>query len=158
MSNQYIKQVNNQNFVYPNFELAEYDVNIIHNINNNSVSGTVTSFNATTISSTGITLSYSASWSLNGAEPFILKVPNQTSAWSIHAMGSGQTYFKPWRLVSNTQITNGLTTYTINSSFTITPSQMGLTTFVSGTYYFEFRFIGSNAIFPVNISRTITVP
>jgi len=57
MSNKYISQINKQNFVYPNNDIAEYDVDIIHDINNNSVSGTVTNFTATTVTTTGITYS-----------------------------------------------------------------------------------------------------
>ena len=62
MSNQYIPQINNQNFVYPNYELAEYDVDIIHDINNNSVSGFVTSFSAQTVTSTIISIGYAGFW------------------------------------------------------------------------------------------------
>jgi hypothetical protein len=159
MSNQYIKQVNNQNFVYPNFELAEYDINIIHNINNNSVSGTTSSFNLLTAASTGITIAYNATWLLNGAEPYVSVPYNGTLAWSIHAMAAGQNYFKSWRLIQRFQVTNGSTSYSVTGgTFAMTPAQLGLTTFVSGNYYFEFRFIGANVIYPVCQTLNITIP
>ena len=50
MSRKYISQVNNQNFVFPNNEVSEYDVEIIHDVNDNCVSGSVINFSATTIS------------------------------------------------------------------------------------------------------------
>ena len=42
MSKKYVGQVNSTNFVYPNATIAEYDQTIIHDINNNMVSGNVT--------------------------------------------------------------------------------------------------------------------
>jgi len=72
MSRKYIRQQILQDFVYPNNEVSQYDVdNIVHDINNNSVSGTVNSFSGTSVTATGITISYSATWNLNGAEPYI---------------------------------------------------------------------------------------
>ena len=71
MSYKYIPQLNNQNFIYPNNDLPEYDINIVHDINDNSVSGTVTNFSATTVASTGFTFTHDWSWSKNNAEPFI---------------------------------------------------------------------------------------
>ena len=58
MSKKYIKQVDSQNFVYPNYGITEYDTEIIHDINNNSVSGTVSNFSATTVSYSSITFSF----------------------------------------------------------------------------------------------------
>ena len=57
MSRKYISQVDNQNFVFPNNEVAEYDVDIIHDVNDNCVNGSVIAFSATTISSSGTSLS-----------------------------------------------------------------------------------------------------
>jgi len=155
----YKPQINNTNFVYPNFDLAEYDIDIIHVPNDNSVTGTVTSFSATTVSSSSITFTYSATWSLNGAEPYVsLLQGNVTNVLSIHIMAAGQNYYKPWRLRNVRSTTNGSTTASFtNQTVTMTPTQMGLTTFVSGTYYIEFRFIGANSIYPVSLTRSITV-
>lgn len=145
----YIPQINNQNFIYPNNDLNEYDIDIIHNINDNSVSGTVTNFSATTITSTGFTFTHDWSWSKNSAEVFISSSGN-LHLLSVHMLAAGQTYFKPWRLVDLvTSIYTGTTTDSGTNTITVTPSQMGLTTFIYGTYYFEFRFIGSNSIYPV---------
>jgi hypothetical protein len=142
----YKPQIDNQNFVYPNFDLAEYDVDIIHTPNNNSVLGTVTSISATTVSSSSITITWSGTWSLNGAEPLQVNAKvntGNTRTYSLHVMGPNQIYYKPWRMVTAAATTFGATnvTYT-NTTVTFIPTYLGLTTFTTGTYYFEFRFIG----------------
>ena len=72
MSKKYVAQVNSTNFVYPNNTLAEYDVDIIHDLKENSVSGTTTGFSALYDSETGnINISFTYQWYLNSAEPFI---------------------------------------------------------------------------------------
>jgi hypothetical protein len=69
MSTRYIPQINETNFVFPNYELSEYDVDIIHSINDNSVSGTVTNFIVSgTPRTTGITFTYDYTWSKNNAQ------------------------------------------------------------------------------------------
>jgi hypothetical protein len=154
----YIPQINETNFVYPNFEIAEYDVDIIHNINNNSVSGTVNSLAVSgTARTTGMTLNANITWNRNNADVF-LNNSNQLSFLSVHMMGPTQQYYKPWRLVKN-DTTSSVTATTVNivSVITVTPSQLGLTSFTSGTYNFEFRFIGLKSIFPVCRSLSITV-
>ena len=159
MSKKYIRQVINQNFVYPNNEVSEYDIDIIHDINNNSVSGTVNSFTATTITSSSITFSLNFTWNLNGAEPFIRNSTSALSILSVHMLAPGQDYYKPWRLVMNQASNNtSLTTFTFTRIFTVTASQLGLTSFPDGTYYFEVRFIGHRAIYPVCLSLNINAP
>ena len=162
MSYKYIPQLNETNFVYPNYELSEYDVDILHTLNENSVSGTVTNFSATTIASTGITLIHDYTWSQNGAETFIKNfndITNIMPILSIHVLAAGQTYYKPWRLVDLvTKAPPYSISYTDSNNIIITPSMMGLTTFVTGTYYFEFRFIGLKSIYPVCQTLSITVP
>ena len=158
MSYKYIPQLNETNFVYPNYEISEYDVDILHSINNNSVSGTVTNFSATTIASTGITLNHSYTWSKNGAEVFVTSA-GLLNLLSVHMIAAGQTYYKPWRLVDLvTSVSTGISTASGSNTITVTPSMMGLTTFVTGTYYFEFRFIGLKSIYPVCQTLSITVP
>lgn len=154
----YIPQLNETNFVYPNFELSEYDVDIIHNINNNSVTGTVTNFVVSgTARTTGITFTHDWTWSKNGAEPFISN-SGQIHLLSVHMIAAGQTYFKPWRLVDIvTSGTTGSTTYSGSNTVTVTPFMMGLTTFTSGTYYFEIRMIGLKSIYPICQTLSITV-
>lgn len=158
MSYKYIPQLNNENFVYPNYDLVEYDDNILHNIDSDSVTGTCSSFSTTSIASTAITIQYTWSWSRNGAEVYI-GPSNNIHLVSVHCLTSTQTYYKPWRLVD--LITSGTTTgstYTGTTSFTITPSQMGVTSFTTGTYYFELRFIGLKSVYPVCQTLSITVP
>ena len=157
MSYKYIPQINNQNFVYPNNYLAEYDVDILQNINDNYVSGYTTGFTATTATSTGITITFYYNWSKNNADGFILQNGN-LAILSVHCLAAGQTYYKPWRIIGyrNTSDTSA-TTYSNTAIISFTPDRMGLTTFVSGTYYFEVRFIGSKAIYPICQTLSITI-
>jgi len=156
MSTKYIPQLNNENFVYPNYDLAEYDVTIIQDLNENSVSGTTTGFTASTISSSGMTISFNYTWSKNGAEPFI-STPN-LSVLSLHMLAGGQTYYKPWRLVSYvSSASTGATTLSGSVSQVVTPAMLGLASFVTGTYYFEIRFIGAKAIYPICQTLSITI-
>jgi len=157
MSRKYKSQILSQNFVYPNNQVAEYDLEIEHEINNNSVSGVVTTFSATTISSTGITFNILATWSRNGAEEFI-KPDNTRSLASVHMMANTQLYYKPWRLVKDYVDGGGSNTSVISNTFTVLPSQLGISGFTTGTYYFEVRFIGLKSIYPVCVTLPITVP
>lgn len=157
MSRKYISQRISQNFVYPNNEVSEYDLDIVHDINNNSVSGVVTTFSATTVSSTGITISYNCTWTKNNADPFI-NGAGRLMLFSIHMMSAGQNYYKPFRLVNSiSDATTTLTGSTKSGTFTVTPSQLQVTGFTSGTYYFEVRFIGKRAVFPVCVTLPITI-
>jgi hypothetical protein len=154
----YIGQVNNQNFVYPNYDLAEYDIDIIQNINDNSISGTVSNFIVSgTARTTGITFTHNWTWARNGADVFISS-SGQIHLLSVHMIAAGQTYYKPWRCVDI--VTSGTTTgstYSGSNTVTVTPSMMGLTTFSSGTYYFEIRMIGLKSIYPICQTLTVTV-
>jgi hypothetical protein len=161
MSRKYIKQINDLDFVYPNSRLAEYDVDIVHDINDNCVSGTVTSFSATTVSTTGITFTISDTWSLNGAEPFI-RNSNNLAIYSVHMLAPGQNYYKPWRVVSSRSVTpyTGQTSFSeTGATFSVTPALVGVSTFTNGLYYFEVRFIGHRCIYPVCVQLNIsTIP
>jgi len=149
MGRKFIKQVNNQNFIYPNNNLAEYDVELVQDLNEYSVSGTVVTLSATTIASTGITFSLTYTWSKNGAETFIRQAGTMPIV-SIHMMGPTQLYYKPFRLVEYINASStGSTSQSGTTSFSVTPSQLGLTSFSNGTYNFEIRFIGHRAIYPV---------
>ncbi len=156
MSRKYIKQQNETNFIYPNNNHTEYDVEIIHNIDNNSVSGTVTNFTATTVNSTGITFSFNYQWNIENAEPWIRDSGNM-SLLSVHAMLPNQVYLKPWRLVKEVSATPPLVTqYSGFTTFTILPSDFGVGSLSNGDYYFEFRFIGKRAIYPVCANYTVS--
>jgi hypothetical protein len=156
MGRKYIGQQTDYNFVYPNFDPAIYDVEIVHDINDNSVSGTVSTISATTVSSTGITISFNWTWSKNGAEPYINNTLNRINLLSVHMLGPTQLYYKPWRMVDYVYsgTTTG-TTYSGTTSISVTPSQLGLTSFTNGNYQFEIRFIGKRAIYP--ICQTLTI-
>jgi hypothetical protein len=164
MSSKYISQVDNQNFVFPNNTVSEYDVDIIHDINDNCVSGSVINFSATTITSTGMTISFDYTWNLNGATPFV-RNSNAVSVLSLHMMGPTQNYYKPFLCVGRfvfqnipiTSIESGVTPGFDRLSFAVTPAMLGLSTFTTGTYYFEIKFIGERCVFPVCFSQSISV-
>lgn len=149
MGNKYIKNQEYQNFIYPNNTLSQYDVDIVHEINNNSVSGTVTNLSATTVSNTSLSFSFDWTWSKNGAEPFIGQ-NGYINLVSVHMLDPTQIFYKPFRCVNFvSNATTGSTSYSGTSTFTVTSSDMGLTYFSDGQYNFEFRFIGHRAIYPV---------
>jgi hypothetical protein len=158
MSKKYIRQVINQDFVYPNNEVYEYDIDIVHDINDNSVSGTCTNFSATTFTASSIVVSFDWSWSKNNAEPFIAS-NGKLNLFSLHMMAEGQDYYKPFRLVDyeDTSSTGSTTASGTFTSVSITPSMMGLSNFLSGVYYFEVRFIGHRAIYPVCLSLNLSI-
>jgi hypothetical protein len=165
MGRKYIGQVNNQNFVYPNYEMTEYDVEIVHDINNNCISGTVTSFSATTISSSSITFTYNGSYNFNGADPFkgpILTPIILTNYLSVHCQVPGNTYMNTWRVVDTRNTSYNPPTLPTSGSwtgdtFTITPATFGLASFTSGTYYFEFRFIAEKCLYKICSSLNVNV-
>jgi hypothetical protein len=158
MSKKYIRQINDKNFFYPNYEKAQYDVEIVHDINNSCVSGDVTTFSATTISQTGITFTIDSSWLLNNAKPWINDA-GELIIYSVHMLAPSQDYFKPWRLVEHRYTTStGSTTYSeTGTTFTVTATQAGVSSFTSGTYYFEVRFIGHDCTYNVCFSEDIIV-
>ena len=158
MSRKYISQVNSDNFVYPNNTLAEYDVEIVHDINNNSVSGTTSGFTASYNSGTGnIGISFTYTWSKNGADPYIDE-SNLLHILSVHMTEPSKEYFKPWRMVSGVTTSNLTgTTKTDTLSVVVTPSMMGVISFSSGVYNFEIRFIGKRAIYSLCISTSLVL-
>jgi hypothetical protein len=159
MSRKYVKQINNLDFVYPNNFTAEYDLEIIHDINDNCVSGNVTVFSATTVSSTGITFNIQGNWSLNSAQPYIDIDGGFLSVASIHMMGPSQSYYRPWRLVENIVSTGLTNTYvSFNQNFTVLPSDLGVTGFTYGTYYSEIRMIGKKCVYPICFPLDISAP
>lgn len=157
MGRKYIKQRTSRNFVYPNNSLEEYDVEIVHDINNNSVSGTTTAVNISSVSSSGITFSFDYTWEQNSAEPFIF-TGTSYSFLSVHMMEPSTIYYKPWRLVHSVS-GPAATTKAGPIVFTVTPEQMGISSFSNGVYSFEIRMIGKRAIFPICQNVTVsTIP
>jgi len=157
MSRKYIKQIDNNNFIYPNYKLAEYDIDIIHDLNENSVTGTVTNF-TTSLSNDkkSLTISFDYQWVRNGAEVFVLN-DNTTSIISFH-MILGDTFFKPNQTIFNVSVT-GATPNTVTDSISVvetfaTPEEI----WYEGDYFYEVRFIGHRAIYPVLGKFNITYP
>lgn len=154
----YISQITSDNFVFPNYTLEEYSDTIIHTINNNSVIGIVSNFSTTSIASSGITFSIVWSWDSNGADKYI-SPSNLVHVFSVHMLGVNQTYYKPWRCVYlQTSSNTTFPTLTGTNTFIVTPSQLGLSSFTTGTYYFETRFIGLKSVYPICTTLSITVP
>jgi hypothetical protein len=153
MAKKYISQQISNSFVYPNNELYEYDQEIIHNINNNMVSGSVTNFTATLIDTNDIQISFDYVWQLGGAVRQLLPSdPTQTSVLSVHMLAPNQKYFKPWICVLNVQSSN-ITGSTISGSVTAVPDVPYSLT--NGVYTFEFRFISERSIYPIIITQNV---
>ena len=155
MSRKYIGQVDNQNFVFPNNSVPEYDVNIIHNINDNCVSGSVINFSGTTVGD-NMVISFDYIWDLNGATPYVRNT-SAVSVLSVHAMSPNEVYYKPYKTVGRfvftdipiTRIESGVTPGFNRLSFVITPASLGIGSVDDGVYYFEIRFLGERCVFPV---------
>ena len=160
MSKKYIKQVNDDNFVFPNRTLAEYDVDIIHDLKDNSVNGVITGFSPLTYSASteSVGISFTYQWALNGAEPFISD-DGKLNILSVHMQSPDKNYYKPWICIGQVQ-DNNVNRTTKEDIFTVfvTPQMMGQTRFSTGTFYFEVRFIGHRAIFPVSVSGSLVIP
>jgi hypothetical protein len=154
------------NFVYPNKVLNQFDVEIVHDINDNCVSGTVTNFSATTFTSTGMTLSFTYSWSLNGAKRMLNFDNTQTMVLSLHGMycttnvyGNNSSYFSPWRMLYHITGTTSVTGQTATvTTGVLTPSMFGLTSFSTGVYIYEFRMIGEDCVTPISLGLTMSLP
>jgi hypothetical protein len=138
----YIAQRTFYDFVYPNNNKAQYDVNdVVQNINSNIVSGTVTNFVATIVGGQ-LQVDFNYTWSKNSAEVFINQA-GLINILSVHVMPAGVTYFKPWRCVDNLTAASGSTTATGVFSDTYSASLLGVPSLSNGTYYFEIRMIGA---------------
>lgn len=121
----------------------------------------IISLNGSTItvdysSSTVIQLSYDYTWSLNGAEPFIDDEGDQVYL-TVHGLPMYSKYYKPWRVVDYYKDTySGATSLSGTRTFTIYPADFNLPKFFNGDYYFEFRFIGHRAVYPIGVKVTIS--
>ena len=159
MSKKYIGQITNTNFVYPNNKLAEYDVEIVHDLKEDSVTGTTTGFDMSYNTETGnIHFSFTYQWYLNNAEPYISN-DNKLNVLSVHMMSNDKKYFKPWICVGLVQRDNTSLTYvTDTQNFIVSPAMVGQTSFTSGRYFVEVRMMGKRAVYPLNYSDTVGVP
>lgn len=155
MSKRYIPQIPNNNFVYPNNNKVEYDQEIIHDINNNTVTGSITGVSLSQGLSAGtIDLGYTWFWSLNNAKR-VLTNGGSTAFVSVHMMTPNQDYFKPWRMVDHN---SGSPTATIAGSIeviNITPASFGVSSFPFGEYKFEFRILGEEQVNPICVTATL---
>lgn len=161
MGRKYIKEQIYQDFVYPNNSVSQYDTEIVHVINNNSITGDINNVTITGLTSSGATITFDWEWFSNGAEPWINDAGQQVLL-SVHMMDPSQSYFKPWRTVYyvTTGVT-GNTSYSGTSSFTLTPSALGLNSLSSGgTFYSEYRMIGHRSTYPIcyNLNATGITP
>jgi hypothetical protein len=158
MGRKYIAQQQDINYIYPNNILNQYDVEIVHDINDNCVTGTVTGLTATTFTSTGMTLSFNYSWSLNSAKRFLNQDSTATMVMSLHGMkgmtSTGSTvddsYYSPWRILYHVTGTTTTTSQTATvTTGVLTPSMFGLSGFTNSFYQFEFRMIGEDCVLPI---------
>ena len=147
MSKRYIPQTPNNDFVYPNNDRFEYDEEIVHEINNNVVSGSITNL-ALSRSGSLLRLQYTIVYDRNGSEPFV-SVNYFQQFVSVHVLAPNQDYFKPWRMIDSRSQYLGpgqSYTYTDNYSQSISvnrdASWVGLSEWPEGEYVFEFRIHG----------------
>jgi hypothetical protein len=157
MKQKYIKQVDSQNFLYPNNTLAEYDVNIIHDLIEGTVTGTTTE-PVLTFSGSNINVTVDYTWDLNGAEPFYNN-QGALNLINVYFQTPDKQYFGNWvnvyvleTFALNTTVTGG----TMN--FTITPAMMGQTSFSTGNYSITFQCISRRTIYPMPWLIPITLP
>ena len=165
MSRKYISNQQDINYVYPNNVINQYDVEIVHDINNACVTGTVSNFTGSSYSSTGLTITFDYTWSLNGAERMLNFNDSATMVLSLHGMntpinayGSSQGYYNPWRMLYH--VTGSTSTTTSSGSINtgvLTPAMFGLSSFPASpaSFEFEIRMISRNCVLP--ICATITV-
>ena len=165
MSRKYIGQINNPNFVFPNNYLAEYDQEIIHNLDPEPIEITTFTVNSVTGTTNLLTVNFDYGIDFNGAQKFLSDdISGFANIFSIHMLAPNQNYYKPWRCVYFNENVSGNQLYTgASQSFLVTSTQMGLGSsgFTNGTYVFEFRAIGKKqvvtALATINVS-TIPVP
>jgi hypothetical protein len=153
----YIPQRTFNDFVYPNNNKAQYDVNdVVQNINPNVVSGTVTNFVATLVGG-NLKVDFNYTWSKNGAEIFTNQA-GDINVLSLHVMPAGVTYFKPWRCVDNLDAVSGSTAASGVYSGTFSASLLGVPSLSGGTYYFEIRMIGLLENYIITQQYTVAPP
>jgi hypothetical protein len=153
----YISQRTFYDFVYPNNNKAQYDVNdVVQNINSNIVSGTVTNFVASLVGGQ-LKVDFNYTWSKNGAEVFVNQA-GSINTLSLHVMPVGVTYFKPWRCVDIETAISGSTSASGAFSDTYSASLLGMTSLTYGIYYFEIRMIGALENYIITQQYTVAPP
>jgi hypothetical protein len=160
MSKKYIGQVNSKNFVYPNNTIQEYDREIIHNINNNSIVGSISGFTIISATTDNVQISFNYDWNnTNGADVFVNEA-GVVNMFSVHMMTPNVKYTKPfvqvYSLTGSTSIIGTNVTGTTNINISSTSALGSTSGFTNGVYSFEVRFIGLKSITPVCASGTIS--
>jgi len=152
----YIKQIDSTDFVYPNNNISEYGTTIIHDINNNSVTGNISGFTCTYQAADVCTFEYDWEWFSNGAEPFI-EDGGEGVFLSAHIMPAGTSYYKAWKTFDYIKYPyTGQTSQWGHNEVDIYPADVNMTNLQNGIYYFEFRFIGHRSTFAVQHSFEVT--
>jgi hypothetical protein len=143
----YIPQTPNNDFVYPNNDRVEYDLELCHPINDNSPTGSISGLTLT-VNSTGsqLTIDYDYEWDRNGSIFFERFYTNNIGYLSVHMMTPDQDYMKPWRIVDSVSSATPSDTYSGSRSITVNASDFGITEFPGGTYTFEFRLISELSV------------
>ena len=155
MSKRYIPQTPSNDFVYPNNDRVEYDQEIVHSINNNTVTGSISGLTLT-LDGSNLQLDYTYTWNKNGSEPWI-RNNNTLGILSVHMLTPSQDYFKPWRIIDSISQAN-LTGTTFGSSVSrlLSPAQFEVANWENGEYTFEFRFIGKLQPYVVCATATLS--
>lgn len=145
MSKRYIPQTPNNDFVYPNNDKVEYDIEIYHEINDNVpigiVSGLTLSYNTEVAPPYDLVLEFYWSYDRNGSIPSFRENGNQ-SLLSVHMLTPDQEYFKPWRIVTSRSNTVSGDTFSGTLSTNVPTSFFQVDSWPAGEYTFEFRFVG----------------
>jgi len=159
MIRKYISQRDDTNFVYPNNDRTQYDVEIVHDVNDNYMTGCTASITSFTATTNNMSFTFSYYMDYNNADKYIDE-SGFLHTFSVHMLAPQQEYFKPWRCVySDRNAITGNQIYSGSSStFSISATNMGLPVsgFTSGTYYLEFRFIGKRVVIPVCLNVNVT--
>lgn len=156
----YIKQIDREDFVFPNNTKSTFDRRLIHEINNNYPTGTINGITGNTFSST--TLDFDVDWTYlrNSSKLFKDKFGEYVYV-TFHILTPDRVLYKPWIYIGKISTTNpNITTDSQVTNFNLSPSDLGLTEFIAGNYFVEVRFIGKRCVYPVcyDISSFIPSP
>jgi hypothetical protein len=74
---------------------------------------------------------------------------------SVHMMDPSQAFYRPWRLVARVSGA-AASTKSGTLSFTVLPSDLGISSFTNGDYQFDIRMIGKRAVYPVSVTYAVS--
>jgi len=160
MSKKYIKQVDSYNFVYPNNTIQEYDREIIHNINNNGINGSISNFSVVSATTDNIAINFDYEWDNTNNGDVFLTEANVINMLSIHLLTPNAQYLRPfvqvYTLTGNTTITGTSVTGNTTVNISSTGATGSSNNFSNGLFTFDFRLIGLKNFLSVCISETIS--